>query len=84
MLGQLHIHRPSLDRYVITHIGSLQGVDYKRVGGKYHIIQWGQIVKQLDLKKITMYSTSLRSSSAKMTIRGSMVQALVENLVNTP
>ena len=51
MLGQLHIHRPSLDRYVITHLGSLQGVDYKRVGGKYHIIQWGQIVKQLDLKK---------------------------------
>jgi len=51
MLSQNHIHRPSLDRYVVKYHESLRGIEYKRVGRAYNILQYGKKIKRLDLKK---------------------------------
>ena len=51
MLNFDQIHRPSLDRFVVKEFKSLRGITYKRVGKKYHILQYGKHLKKLDLKK---------------------------------
>ena len=51
MLSQHHIHRPSLEGFVIRTFGSIRGYDFKRVGTKYLIYNYGKKVQTLDLKK---------------------------------
>jgi hypothetical protein len=51
MLGQNHIHRPSLERFVIRTFGSIRGYDFKRAGGTYTIYKYGEKVQSLSLKK---------------------------------